>query len=162
MLRASISDGDLPSSSKIQYCNSPKQLMNAAVSGNVDAACIWEPYSTILLKDKHRSFKRLIRRDDSEEYICCALAAGNHLDINTLRRIAKIYDESMDEYRKSPEKFFAPYSAFMGFDEKLMRTVAKEYTYPAELDYRKLSKQFEHAGIKIPLPSSVKEAVLSA
>ena len=143
MLRSSIRDGDLPSSSRIQYCESPKQMMNAVASGNVDAACIWEPYSTILLKNEHHNFKRLLGYDDSEEHICCALAAGNHLDINALGRIAKIYQESMDEYRKNPERFFAPYSAFMRFDQKLMRTVAKEYTYPAELDYHKLSKQFD-------------------
>jgi len=159
MLRSSISAGELPSSYRIQYCDSPKQMLNAAISGNVDAACIWEPYSTILLKE-HRNFKRLLRYDDTGEHICCALAAGNHLSLNTLRRVAKVYGESMDEYRKSPERFFAPYSTFMRFDEKLMRTVAKEYTYPAELDHHKLTKQFEQVGIKIPLPSSVKDAVL--
>ena len=48
------------------------------------------------------------------------------------------------------------------YDEKLMQLASKEYAYPSELDPRKLTRQFEHAGIKIPFPSTVKDAVLAA
>jgi predicted transcriptional regulator len=161
MLRSSISEGEVPSNSEIQYCDSPRRMMNAALSGSVDAVCMWEPYTTILLKE-HRRFKRLLDYDDSGEHVCCALAGGNHLGINSINRIARVYSESLDEFRKSPERFLGPYAAFMRFDEKLMRMVAGAYTYPTELDHNGLSRQFEQAGIKIPIPNNVKDAVLPA
>jgi len=159
MLRSSMNDGDIPRDSRVEYCSSPGQMINAVLSGEVDATCIWEPYSTQLMKK--RGFKRLVRYNSlNEEHICCALAAGNHLEVDFLSRIAKTFRESIDEFRKNQEKFIPPYAAFMRFDEKTVNISSKEYSYPTQLDHRGLAKQFEKAGVRIPIASSVKEAVL--
>jgi len=161
MLRSSMKDGDLPRSSKVSYYQSPKRMTNALLSGEVDAACIWEPYSTMLLKKQ--GFKKLVHYEDSNEgNLCCALAAGNHIESHTLYRIVKTFNDSLEVYRKDPERYVPPYSTLLRFDEKLMRIASKEYVYPSELEHRKLAKQFERSGITIPFPGSVKDAVLSA
>ncbi len=100
--------------------------------------------------------------DESEDHVCCAIAAGNHIKLDVLYRIGRTFSESVDKYRKNPEAYLAPYSNFMRFDQKLTEIASKEYGYPSELDYHKLARQFDSAGINVPLPSSVKDAVLPA
>jgi predicted transcriptional regulator len=161
MLRSSINKGDIPRSSNIHYYRSPKRMIDAVLSGEVDGACIWEPYSTIL--QRKRGFKRLFEyEDESEDHVCCAIAAGNHIKLDVLYRIGRTFSGSVDKYRKNPEAYLAPYSNFMRFDQKLTEIASKEYGYPSELDYHKLARQFNSAGINVPLPSSVKDAVLPA
>lgn len=160
MLRSYMKDGEIPKSSSVKYFSSARQMIDAASLGQVDAACIWEPYSSMLLKK--RGFKRLLRYGDDEEEgeTCCAVAAGNHLELDTLNRLATIFGEALESYQRNPDRYLAPYAALMRYDEKLMRVASREYAYPQRLDPNKLSKQFERAGIEIPLPSSVKGAVL--
>ncbi|HYB04273.1 MAG TPA: ABC transporter substrate-binding protein [Nitrososphaerales archaeon] len=161
MLRSSIKDGDVPSSSSVSYYQSPKRMASDLLSGEVDAACLWEPYSTML--SRKPGFRKLLRYEDSsKEHLCCALAAGNHIESGTLYQLAKTFTEALESYRKNPESYVARYSAMLRYDAKLMQIAAKEYTYPSELDPHKLARQFERAGIKIPLPSTVKDAVLPA
>jgi predicted transcriptional regulator len=158
MFRSSIKEGDIPKFSDARYYKSPKQLIAAAVSGEVDATCIWEPYSSLLMKSG--GFKKLER--DDEDHTCCALAAGNHLNTDLLHQLVELFRESLDRYRKSPESYLGSYSKFMNFDPKLVNTASEKYSYPSELDHRKLARQFESAGIAIPVPSSLKDAVLPA
>ena len=40
-----------------------------------------------------------------------------------------------------------------------MRQVAGEYSYPLELDPKMISKQFDVAGVRIPSPDSIKDAI---
>jgi predicted transcriptional regulator len=161
MLRSSMKGGRIPRSSTVSYYQSPKRIASALVSGEVDAACIWEPYSTMLLKKP--GLRKLDHYEDSSEgNLCCALAAGNHIESHTLCRIVGTFNDSLETYRIDPERYITRYSSLLRFDEKLMRSASKEYVYPSELEHRKLAKQFERAGIKIPFPESVKDAVLSA
>jgi predicted transcriptional regulator len=161
MLRSSIKDGDVPGSSRVSYYQSPKRMVSDLLSGEVDAACIWEPYSTML--SKKAGFKKLLRNKDStKEHLCCALAAGNHIESGTLYQVAKTFNEALENYKKNPERYVTPYSTLLRYDPKLMQIASKEYAYPTELDPHKLAKQFERAGIKIPLTSTVKDAVLHA
>lgn len=158
LVRSSMSDGDLPEDSLVRYYDSPKALLNAIISREADAACIWEPFSSLLIKNG--DFKKLQCGDTtSKENVCCALAAGNHLEIKVIERVVKSYEEALLDYQKNPELYLSPYSEFMHFNSKIVRAASKEYSYPNELDSRKLARQFERAGIAIPLPSSVSEAI---
>jgi predicted transcriptional regulator len=160
MLRSSIREGDLSSSTTTRYFTSPKQMMNAAICGEVDAACIWEPYSTMLLRK--RGFKKLFNYEDNgNDHICCAVAAGNHLAIDKLRRITSILGNSLEIYQRSPENYLSAYSELMRFDKKTIESASKKYSYPTNLDHRKLARQLEDAGVKIPLPSGISDAVLT-
>jgi len=160
MLRSSIHYGDIPKHSTTNYYDSPKQLIEAAVSNDVDATCLWEPYSTILLK--RQGFKRLLNYDDlNEDHICCAVAAGNHIRTDLLYRIKIALRESLESYDKDHGKYLSSYAAFLRFDEKLTRSASMQYAYPTELDVPKLTKQFEHAEVNVPLPSTVNDAVLT-
>ncbi len=161
MLRSSIKEGDVPGTSFVSYYQSPRRMVQDLESGGVDAACLWEPYASILLRKS--KFERLATYAESDgDHLCCALAAGNHLDPDVLKQISGSFNESLDAYRKNPERYTGPYSKMLNYDSKLVEISSKEYTYPSELNPYRLAKQFEHAGIKIPLPSTVKDSILSA
>jgi predicted transcriptional regulator len=156
LVRSSMNLGEIPQDCQIHYHQGPKTIVNALISGESDAASIWEPYATILQKRKG-DFKKI--HAESKEDVCCALAAGNHLDSRTIGMVAKSFVESLELYRKNPEDYSSSYSTFMNFDQKIGRIVSRMYRYPLELDHQKLASQFERAGVKIPLPSSVKDAI---
>ena len=42
MLRSSMNEGDISGDSSVRYYTSPREMMNAALPGKVNAACIWE------------------------------------------------------------------------------------------------------------------------
>ena len=161
MLRYSIKKGDIPRHSNVHYYSSPGRMIDAALSGEVDATCLWEPYSTLL--QRKRGFERMFRyEDEGEEHICCAMAAGNHIKRDVLYRIVRTFGDSVEKFRNSPETYLAPYATFMRFDQKLTRLASREYRYPSELDHQKLARQFDDAGVNMPLPTSVKGAILPA
>jgi len=108
-------------------------------------------------------FRKLSGYEESgDEHICCAVAAGNHIPSDKAYRISKIVEESLETYRKNSERYLASFAKFMRFDEKLVRIASRGYGYPTNLDHRTLARQFEHAGIRIPAASSIKNAVLVA
>lgn len=162
LLRSSVSGDVLPKMSRVVYSSSPEEMMKYAGSGKVDAACIWEPYATILLARKKGEFSRRIRYSDMGEHLCCALAAGSHLDDSLLDRVRRVFSESLERYIGSPNSFAAPYATLTGFDQKLMGRVSSEYSYPMELDSNMISHQFERAGLTVPAPFSLKDAVRAA
>jgi predicted transcriptional regulator len=145
----------------IIYSNGPNEFMQALISGKADGACTWEPYTTMLLANERLGLKRIVRYSDIGEHICCALAGGNSLQAQFLDKLGSLFVKSQEEYLRDRERFFAPYSVLMGFDQKIVRKVSSEYSYPSELDQSIISKQFTRAGIQIPSPWSVKEILPS-
>ncbi len=147
-----------PSSAKIErtfYASSPAQMKYMITAGRVDAACIWEPYATVLEK---QGFTRIIRYKELSEHICCVLAAGNHLKRTLTRKIVRIYKQSLHEFSKDPLHDLPVYGAITGLDAGLLKEVASEYTHPFELDAKLVSEQLELAGMQIPSPWSVRDA----
>ncbi|MHB8566066.1 MAG: DUF7343 domain-containing protein [Nitrososphaerales archaeon] len=162
LMRSSVNQDVLPRMSRVVYTSSPEEIMKDAASRSVDAACIWEPYATILLAKKKGDFSRVIRYSDMGEHLCCALAAGNHLNGSFLDKVRRIFLESLEEYNVSRDSFTPPYATLTGFDQKTLDLVSREYSYPMELDSNLISHQFERAGLTVPAPFSVKDAVRAA
>ncbi len=159
LLRSSVNGHVLPQSSSVVYSSSPEEMMNDLESRRVDAACIWEPYATMLLAKKKDEYRSVIRYNDIGEHLCCALATGNHLDEPVVRRIQRAFSVSLEQCKSNHDSFVAPYSALTGFDWKLLGQVSGEYSYPMELDLGMISRQFKRAGIRIPSPFSVRDAI---
>lgn len=159
MLRSSIKRREISGHSSARYYQSPRRMIDSLLSGEVDAACVWEPYGTQLMRN--RNVRRLARYEDEDgNNVCCALAAGNHLEPDFLERITGTFQESIDAFNRNPEEYYPAYSKLMRFDEKVTRVSAGEYGHPFVLDSGKLASQFEQAGVAIPSPGSVQDAVL--
>jgi len=154
LLKSSVKEHFLPDQSKVIYATGSEDMVSGLVSKRYDAACIWEPYATFLAR-KH-GLSKLVSYNEIGEHICCALSAGNHLDNRLLRKVVSRFRDSITEFGKNPDSSLTQYSAFTGFDNKMMSEVSEEYNYPSDLNPKLISKQFERAGIQTPSPSSVK------
>jgi len=159
LMRSSVNENVLPKMSRVVYASNPLQIMKDAISGSADAACLWEPYVTILLRKGKGEFVRLMRYSDMGEHLCCALAAGNHLDSSSLVKIRRIFVESLEQYDENRDSFSAPFASLIGIERNLLEEVSNEYSYSVGLDSRLISHQFERAGLSLPAPLSVKDAI---
>ena len=121
LLKTSIHEHFLPDESEAIYASSPQDIVNGIVSNRFDAACIWEPYATLLAKK--RGFSRIVNYSDIEEHICCALSANNQLDDRSISKIKKKFTESIQEFSKYPDRYIDQYSRVVGFDENTIRQV---------------------------------------
>ncbi len=157
LLKSSVNKHFLPDETKVVYTSNPHEMVSGLVSGRFDAACIWEPYATLLAK--RRGFSKIVTYNELEEHICCALSAGNHLNDQSLGKIASRFGDSIEEFSRNPYSCLAKYSRVIGFDSKIMNEVSSEYSYPCELEPKLIVRQFEHAGIQTPSPSTVKEMI---
>ncbi|MGI0090321.1 MAG: ABC transporter substrate-binding protein, partial [Nitrososphaerales archaeon] len=158
LLKSSINKRILPDASKIVYSQTPNDIMKSLATNQVDAACLWEPYATILT-NKREDFDKLVDYNEIGDHLCCALAAGNHLPDRLIQNIVRLFVESLEIFSKEPEWHLRAYSALTGFDGKLMMEVFREYSYPLELEPKLISKQFEEAGVQVPSPASIENMI---
>ena len=122
LLKSSVNEHFLPDESRTIYSSGPQDIMSGLVSKRFDAACIWEPYATILAR-KH-GLSKTVSYNEIGEHVCCALSAGNHLNDRILRKIALKFKESIAEFVKNPDSFLPQYSLITGFDSKIVREVS--------------------------------------
>ena len=156
MMRSAMRDLDIPPTPKVVYASGPGQMQDMLLSGSADVGCIWEPYATTL---EARGARRVIRYSDMGEHVCCALAAGGHLDERVLSKISRMYRLSMDSFRRDPEAHMTAYSALSGLEASLLRRVSGEYSYPEDFSGSVVERQFERGGVVLPSPSSFRDAL---
>ncbi len=159
LVRSSMNAGIISPSRETDYASSPAEIVAALVRGQVDAISIWEPYATLLLKRSPESFRRLTRYSEVGEHVCCALGVGNHLDSKLSKKTRAAFKFAIQEFDSSRESCLPSYSALTGYDQKTLREVSPEYHYPEDIDPRVVANQFERAGIVIPKPSAIREAL---
>jgi len=156
MMRSAMRDLDIPPTPRVVYASGPSQMQEMLSSGAADVGCLWEPYATIL---EAQGARRVIRYSEMGEHVCCALAAGSHLDEGLLSRIVKTYRLSMLSFASDPEPHLPGYSALCGLEASALRRVSGEYSYPVDFSGGVVERQFERAGVVLPSPSSFKEAL---
>lgn len=157
LLKSSIHQRFLPEESETIYISSPRDIMNGIASKRFDTACIWEPYATLLTKE--HGLSRIVSYNEIEDHICCALSVSNQLRDRVVSKITKRFKDSIEEFSGTPKSFLDQYSQITGFDFRIVRTVSCEYTYPIELEPNSITRQFKHAGINTPNPSTIKEMI---
>ncbi|MDG6999451.1 MAG: hypothetical protein JRN15_10090, partial [Nitrososphaerota archaeon] len=160
LMKTSIHEHFLAERSAVIYASNPREITKGMVSKQFDAACIWEPYATILTK-KH-CLTKIVTYNDLEDHICCTLSASNTLSDRIMSKIAKRFKASILEFSRAPDSFLDQYSKITGFDQKIINAVSQEYSYSTELESNSITRQFEHAGITTPDPSTIKDMIRSA
>ena len=156
MMRSAMRDLDIPPTPRVVYASGPSQMQEMLSSGNAGVGCLWEPYATIL---EAQGAHRVIRYSEMGEHVCCALAAGSHLEDRLLSRIANLYGLSIGSFTRDPGAHLQAYGALSGLEASLLRRVAGEYSYPADFSGSVVERQFERAGLVLPTPSSFSEAL---
>lgn len=160
LLKSSMRGHFLPEESRATYASSPHDIMKGITSRRFDAACVWEPYATMLAAK--RGLSRIVSYSEIEDHVCCTLSAGNHLGDRAVSKITERFVNSIQEYSRAPDHYLEQYSQLTGFDLGIMRRVSHEYNYSSELDPHLIARQFQHAGIQTPNPATVKEMIRPA
>ncbi len=112
LLKSSVNEHFLPDESKVIYSSGPQDIMSGLVSKRFDAACIWEPYATILAR--RHGLSKTVSYNEIGEHVCCALSAGNHLNDRILRKIGLKFKESISEFVKNPDSFLSQVLCYHG------------------------------------------------
>lgn len=160
LMKASVHEHFLPDQSKIIYVSNPDDIIDGIVSKRYEAACVWEPYATLLTKKTGVS--KIVSYADIEEHLCCVLSASNQLEDRTVSIITKKFADSIQEFSRDPYRFIDQYSRVVDFDKSILHEVSHEYTYPSELECTSIARQFEHSGIHTPNPLTIREMIRRA
>lgn len=158
LLRTSMNKGVIQKEREVIYSDSPQQMITNVLNGYADVISIWEPFATILLS-KHGKFRRVTRYSELGRDCCCGVAVAAHIRMRLLKKVKEIFSCSIERFKAEPESSLAAFSRLTGFERSLIEKVSKEYTYPEEIDRVMIAKQFEDAGVFIPAPSAISEAM---
>ncbi len=156
LMRSAINRHIIPDMVELAYAASPDEMSMSLMDGSSDVCSIWEPYATML---EAKGAKRLLRYSDISDHVCCAVAAGNHLERALVSKLSNRCASSMAALRGDADSFTAAYSALAGLESSTLRRVSREYSYPAELSGDSVARQLEAAGLNLPSPSSFRDAM---
>jgi predicted transcriptional regulator len=159
LMRSAESRHDIPEIGRLAYADGPSQIASALMSGTADVCTIWEPYASML---EARGAKRVVRYSEMPDHLCCVAAAGTHLGERLLARLFRTYTASMTAFTRDKESSLSAYAALSGLDPATLKRSAAEYSYEAELSSEAAEGQMRAAGLVIPSPSSLKEALYRA
>jgi len=157
LMRSAESHHAIPHIDNLAYADSPSEIERALMSGSADMCSVWEPYATML---EARGARRVLRYSELSEHVCCAAAAGNHLGDRLLSKLARSYSTSMSAFRRDRDSYTAAYAALSGLNSSAVRRVEAEYSYPVELSSDSVIAQLRGAGLTLPSPTSIRDALL--
>jgi len=120
----------------IVYCSSPEEMVHGFRAGRYQALSIWEPYLTILSRERG---VRVFRYEEKGEFICCTLA----VNVKALSKKEHLIKRFLDEYEKalrllkSRLKEQATKLAMLtGLDRDLILKGAGRYRFQGELNLK--------------------------
>ncbi len=139
-----------------KYFDKGNDIVVAIALNKVMYAAVWEP---LALKLRRMGYKEIYSCTELGLCNCCTLASTTYMDENLVEKIKKIYDKSIELFKKDPNKWLNWYSMKTGIDVTILRYTIKNYEYTTIIDVHKNTKLFEEIGIRIPKPSVIKEIV---
>ncbi len=156
LVRTTVGGALMGEVSTMAYAKSPEALVEMLRAGKAHAASIWEPYATLLVQ---AGFRKLADYSDFGEHYCCTLASHSGLPDRTVELMLRALGESLSAYASDRDAYLGPYSALIGVPYHLVSRAASSYHYPEELSVPVILRQMEQAGVRIPYPSVIKEAI---
>ncbi len=156
LVRTTVNGAVMGEVGDMTYARSPESLVKMLMSRGAEAVSIWEPYVTMLTE---MGFHRLADYSDFGEHYCCTLASHSSLPEKTVNAVISAFRDALSAYRSNPDSYLIPYSALIGMPYKLVSKAASAYTYPDELSASVMLRQIEQAGIRVPYPGEIRDAV---
>ncbi len=156
LVRTTVSGAVMGEVGDMSYARSPESLVKMLEEGRAEAIGIWEPYVTMLTE---MGFHKLTDYSDFGEHYCCTLASHSSLPEKTVSAVVSAFRDALSAYRSNPDTYLAPYSALIGMPYKLVLKAASAYTYPDDLSASVMLRQIEQAGIRVPYPGEIRDAI---
>lgn len=105
-----------------RYFTDPLEARERARRGGY--VVVWHPVYKQL---EAEGFRQVLIPDDLNVDFCCTLAVSNVVDTRTYELVKRAYFDSLDDYRKDPEKHLEYYSAVTGIDISVLKDAVREY-----------------------------------
>ncbi|MEM0063434.1 MAG: hypothetical protein QXP33_09235, partial [Ignisphaera sp.] len=109
---------------------------------------VWHPITYEIEKMGGKRVGECIEFEETKH--CCTLAISDRVPPEMVEKIATIYRQSIDVFKREPSKFLDWYSTLTGIDTALLRDALKVYRYDGELDHKSIDKLIRFMNIKIP------------
>jgi predicted transcriptional regulator len=153
----SMREGIIPADTLTRYFRSPEEILKAISAEAVKYAVVWHP---IYRRLERAGYREVLRSEDLEVMYCCTLAASTVVPEETRRVLSKVYRESLEEYRKAPERWVDWYSLQVGIPRDVVLDGVREYKVNPVLNKVELRKYAGKIPVEIPSADTVLNEVL--
>ncbi|MEO3993947.1 MAG: hypothetical protein QN229_06575 [Desulfurococcaceae archaeon TW002] len=150
-------EGIIPSDTLTKYFKSPEEILKAAYTGVAKYVVVWHP---IYKKLEEIGYREVLRSEELGVMYCCTLAASNTVPKEMRQMLGKVYRESLEEYRKAPEKWVEWYALQVGIPRDLIADSLREYKVNPFLSKTELYKYASKIPIEIPSINTLLNEIL--
>ncbi len=150
-------EGIIPSDTLTKYFRSPEEILKAAYTGLAKYVVVWHPIYRKLEKIEYRE---VLRSEELGVTYCCTLAASNTVPKEMRHALSKVYRESLEEYRKTPEKWIEWYALQVGIPRDIIADSLREYKINPFLSKTELYKYASKIPIEIPSINTLIDEIL--
>ncbi len=141
---------------KTKYFNHPNDVMKLAFREKIKYLVVWHP----LLKDLIlRGFKEVIRPSELGMTYCCTLAASTVLSYEYRKMIRREYLNALNEFRRSPSRWFSWYSMKVGIPTDVVKDGWRMYKLNPDITRKELIKALNTIGVSVPNPLILSDAL---
>ncbi|MEM0213789.1 MAG: hypothetical protein QW348_06000 [Ignisphaera sp.] len=148
LCRAVASERRLINEESVLYFNSSQQAIEIARGRGARNIVVWHPITYEIEKMGGKRVGECIEFEETKH--CCTLAISDRVPPEMVEKIATIYRQSIDVFKREPSRFLDWYSTLTGIDTALLRDALKVYRYDGELDHKSIDKLIRFMNIKIP------------
>ncbi len=138
------------------FSNPQRDVVKFYREGRIKYFVIWHPLTEKLMS---LGLKKIASCSDLGINYCCTLASSIKLDWNLRAKISNIYQESINEFLKSPEKWLEWYSLRVGIPIDILRRGIKMYGFRPYLNKTLIREMLNKVGINLPSPDVLNEAL---
>ena len=151
-LRAiALREGDIDAEETL-YFRHPKDVVRLAVKGRAKYLVVWHP----LLKELvSRGLREVLRPSDLGINYCCTLAASTALPYKLRKVLRREYLNALEEFSRSPSKWFDWYSTIVGIPSDVVRDGWRLYRLNPDIGRDDLMRTLKALSLAIPDPSAL-------
>ena len=132
-------------------------IVHSIELGRAQLVAVWEPLATRLRMEGFREVATCLELGIVH---CCTLAAPSDMEWEELKRLAMLYQEAINTFARNPEPWIEWYSARVGIEASAVRKALSSYVYVPYVDVEGAVKMLRDAGVSVPSPTVLREAVL--
>ncbi|MEM1639967.1 MAG: transcriptional regulator [Desulfurococcaceae archaeon] len=144
---------NLVDASRTIYYRDPDQLITVLKRGGY--VVTWHP---VYLDLEKRGLKTIYTWRDLELDFCCTLGVSSTVGRKTSALIEKAYIDSIEEFKKNPDKGIEYYASLTGIDISILKSAISEYQVSEGIDTRTIDNLTEAFAFNVPSRSIFYEA----
>lgn len=131
--------------SKTVYYRDPDQLLSASRHGGYFIT--WHP---IHLDLKRRGLKTIYTWRDIDLGFCCTLGISTTVDRKTRMIAKRAYIDSIEEYKKNPERGIEYYASVTGINSSILKLALNEYQVPEDINLNAVNRIVSTFSLNVP------------